>query len=385
MILRNFVNSDRDNNIIDNINGDLRSLGILDYRRNIIVFVEPCDYNNLTTVKGKIIIINECIYEGFGGTNIIHFNIPNSILIRSSVYFGEVFFQEPNNVKTSMISLRSAVCIEKQRLYSDNFSTDQNLINYRPTYVSNDLSKTDQDIIDTITAGFELYVLPPKYYTEKHMVNIEGDFYNIFVDGTCLNIDCSELIDRSTKIHFMDINSYDTLKEDVLNNINNQTNSYTCKKYEETFSLSDSIISGFDNYIGSDTIFIYDSDSKGKSKINIKDGIVPYGKYYPKEYLINNLNSCATMFEQSCKDIEDIYGHIRVHCSPNKIGNKVKIKFKDYNISPIMNINNLSNDPSRNIIHVDNGYNISKNVEETLYVVGKNNSEASYNEMFQSW
>jgi hypothetical protein len=219
----------------------------------------------------------------------------------------------------------------------------------------------DPEVIDQLVNSIETTILPPKYFTEKHMLRVTGDFNPIYCDMMATTCYGYELYDTSTRVEFLDVNVWDTMRLDFLNKLVHME-----ETAQDTFSISGSIFAGFQNFLGEGTTFIYDSDARGMNQggSNIKGGKLPMGKFYHANYLLENIDTARILFEQSCHDLERQYGHLRVLCAPGSVGNKMFIRFKDYNKSPIESLGGETASGGQNTM--DNGYIVDRMVEETI-------------------
>jgi hypothetical protein len=227
------------------------------------------------------------------------------------------------------------------------------------------IENTDPQLFYDIMSNMDSSILPPVYYTEMHEYKVTSDLFTL--GGIVSEIySGDELLDQKTSIQFMDIGLWDTMRyafKGVLQNL--ETNKNTI----ETFNMLDYFYSDFIDFIGDDCYFIYDSDAKGPSNpgVNIVKGSIPYKAFYVPHYIELNVTTALTLFEQTCHDVEKNYGHIRLYCHPSKIGNKLKVRFKDYqgypkNAFPLGGIEDdgLTNSSS------DNGFHVEKQITEVI-------------------
>jgi hypothetical protein len=199
-----------------------------------------------------------------------------------------------------------------------------------------------------------------------HQYKITSDLFTL---GGCVREVYSghELIDNKTFVEYMDINLWDTMKYSFLGMMQKVE---TDKNTSETFGMLNDFYSDFIDFIGVGCYFAYDSDKKGPGNpgTNIIKGSIPYKPFYLPEYIKDNVTSALILFEQTCHDIENKYGPIRLFCYPTKIGNKFKIRFKDYDAShyPIeaAPIGALEQDGLTS--SSDNGFHVEKQIEEVL-------------------
>jgi hypothetical protein len=354
MLIRNF------NSATSLENNKLADCGIIKYKRVIYLFVDPNAYGNNFIKTAKAVIINSSVNKGSKEGNIIHPSVDNSVMIRYSLYFCNVFFEESNNIKLSQFTVKNAYSHEMQTLFDQKQSA-----NFMFGMYSSSLGKLEYDneyLFWEIVGNMDTTVLPPIYYTEMHQYKITGDLFSLCGIGEIYS--GSELIDNKTTIEYKDINSIDTMKYNFLGIMQSVE-----QKNGETLNVLNDFYHDFRDFIGKNCYFVYDSDGNGINNrgVNIVDGKIDYKSFYLPQYIRNNVTSALTLFEQSCRDIEDKYGHIKVLCYPDKIGNKTKIKFKDYNrypeeLKPLGYIDHDGNSLSSS----DSGFHIEKQVDEVL-------------------
>lgn len=359
MILRQFNDFDDD----DEDFVSLKEYGILENRRTIFVFVDRNAYNARLVRNAKLVILNECAYMGDKMGNLVRPFIPHSVLVKAAVYFGNAIFEVPNELKSSYITIQSGFTKEKQSLFG---TPDNRTLVYQPGYYSSSLFETAESIRESIVDSLETATLPPNYYTERHMFRLTGDYNHIHSSEFFSQLSGSQLLDNSTRVTYMDVNLWDTMRTDILGKLSSSDS-----RYNETFSLSQSVINGLSTFVGEGSIFIYDSDARGfgLSGSNIKGGKIPLGKYYHGKYIIDNLDSARTLFEAGCHDLEAQYGHVRVMAAPGSIGNKIKIIFKDYSADnqPIIPLGGFDQDGGKSAI--DNGFMTDRIIEDTIECV----------------
>jgi hypothetical protein len=354
MLIRSF------NSIQELDNNELKDCGILDYKRNICVLVNPNEYKYKMVKRGKAVIINESVSKGSGEGNMTHIKVENSVLIRISAYFCDILFEVPNNIHSSQIAVESAYSKEYQSLFDNNNTAIYLVGNY-----SNELAKielTNTEAYYDIINNMDTAVIPPLYYTEKHQYKHTSNIFSM--GGSTSEIYCGdELIDNRTRIVFTDINYWDSMRLKILGLM------YQAEKnVGNTLDIANSLYYDFTHFIGEEATFIYDSDAKGVNKpgVNIIGGKIPLKPYYTPSYLPENVSTTLSLFEQTCHDIENTYGNIRVQCYPSKIGNKMRIKFKDFetfplDAKPLGNINTEGGSSS-----IDIGYQVENIINEAI-------------------
>jgi hypothetical protein len=341
-------------------NNELSDCGILKYKRSIYLFVDPNIHQNNMTKIAKAVIINSSVNKGSKDGNIIHIAVDNSVMIRFSVYFCNVIFETPNNIELSQFNIESAYSREIQSLF-----TQRHFTTFMVGFYSSELGQLrneNEDLFWTIINNMDTSVLPPLYYTEMHQYKVAGDIFSL--DTLVTEIYSGrELIDNNTSVEYMDISLWDTMKYNFLGVMENIEN-----KKGNTIDVLNDFYHDFINFVGEDCYFIYDSDGKGSNTpgTNIIGKNIPYKPYYIPEYIGRNVNTALNLFEQSCHNIENKYGHIKVQCYPNKIGNKLKINFKDYNQHPkeLPPLGNVT--PDGNNSSSDNGFHVKRVINETL-------------------
>jgi hypothetical protein len=204
-------------------------------------------------------------------------------------------------------------------------------------------------------------VIPPLYYNEMHQFK---KVFDIFCMGGGSEVYSGrELIDNHTKIEMMDINFWDTMRLKFFGSFNNiDVESY------HTLATASLFHSDFSNFIGENCTFIYDSDGKGINEpgINIIGGSIPLKSFYVPSHIPTNVRTTYSLFESTCHDLEQQFGHIKVYCAPNKVGDKLKIKFKDYALPPAEFAPLGGQTPEGQSSSIDSGFYVERNIEEVI-------------------
>jgi hypothetical protein len=339
---------------------ELADCGIIEYRRTIYIFARPEECQQNTVKHAQAVIVNESVSKGNKEGNIMHIAIDNSVFIRTSVYFCDVIFELPGNVKLSQFRITSAYSKELQSLLDQN-----NVACYLIGNFSEALSKleyADENVFNEIITDMETTVLPPTFYNEVQQFKMKHDIYCL--GGGIEIFSGIELIDRKTRISFLNINLWDTMRFKFLGVMDKMS-----QVAGDTLTISSLFHSDFDHFIGENCTFIYDSDGKGINDpgVNIIGKDIPYKSYYAPKYIPENVRTAYLLFEGTCHDIEREHGHIKVHCAPSKIGNTFKIRFKDYEGTPATFVplgNKMPN--GDHLSSVDSGYYIEKNIDEVI-------------------
>jgi hypothetical protein len=344
--------------------------GIIKYRRKIYIFVEPNAYRHNAVKNAKAVIINESVSKGSKEGNIMHIAVDNSVIIRHSVYFCDVQFEIPGNVNYADFRITSAFSKESQSLFDQGKVANYFIGSYSAAL--NKLEYNNRMAFDELVGDMDTTVLPPIYYNEVHQYKQDCDIFCL--GGATVDIfSGKELIDNKTVIEFMDVNLWDTMRYKMFGVMDSVED-----KVSNTLEAARLFHSDFSNFIGEDCTFIYDSDGKGMNEpgINIVGGGIPFKPYYVKSHIPLSVNTAYSLFESTCHDIEREYGHIKIHCAPGKIGDKIKIKFKDFNNTPTRFIPLGGKTIEGDASSVDSGYHIEKNIDDMIEVI-----ETAYNQM----
>jgi hypothetical protein len=352
----------------------LAGCGILKYRRTVYVFVNPAEYNGNAVRRAKAVIVNESVSKGSKEGNIVHIAVNNSVLIRTSVYFCGVLFETAGNIRQSQFKVESAYSKEAQSLF------DQGRVAHYFTGTYSQaigrLQATDEYSFNEIINNMDVSVLPPVFYNEVQQYKSTCDIFSM--GGTWEEIySGSELIDNKTRIEFMDINLWDSMRLNVLGLLGE-----TEERAPETFNAASSFHSDFSNFIAEGCLFMYDSDGKGINEpgINIIGGRIPLKNFYVPGHIPSNVRTAYSLFESTCHDVESRYGHVRILCAPDKIGDKIKIKFKDYNLPPagFVPLGERSADGDSSAI--DSGYHVERNINEAIEALQNDPMRSYYRE-----
>lgn len=369
MIIRDFSNRIGDMGV----DFDRKSLGIIDAKRTIYVFVDKVSYETKTFKTAKAAIINECVYDNkYDFTHFIKRD--NAYIIRKGLYFGNIICAVPGDIQSegSIFSLDSAISSEKN-VQPGN----EDVISYGSNIYSTRMQGLDNKDILCLDVEYEVNSIPPQYYNEYAMFKDLGDWSDLSSDPYACKITTNALIDNSTTFQFMDIDKFDTMRLELQGSIINVES-----KYNKSIVIPTNVGSAFNTYEGKGSIFIYDSDAFGfgKEGVNVRGGYVPQGKYYDKPWVANNLAAALESFRMNCKDIEDEYGHIRVLYNPDDLGNKYKFKFKDYNQSPLIPLGKVANNgivdntKSDNVVSgIDSGYVLDRSMQDNIEMINKAN------------
>jgi hypothetical protein len=350
--------------------GGLSDCGIIYYKRTIIIFAIPEEVTNRTLKAAKAAVINESVSKGTKDGNIVHPSAYDSFLIRTNVYFCHVLFEQPCNVYLAQYRVESAYSKEHHAFLSSG-----NVAHYNIGHYSEQLGELENKnvyLYNEIVANMDVVVIPPIYYTEMHQYRHTSDLFCI---GSALEIyGGKELIDNKTTFQFIDIELWDTIKYSIFNVLDN-----VIDQAPNAFNLSDYLNGTFNNFIGKDAYFIYDSDAKGMNRagLNVVNLGIPFADFYPRKYIPENIKTALTLFENDCRDIEKEYGHIRLYSRPSNIGNKIKIQFKDYNDVP-PGFDPVNNDYAahKRSISVDHGFNVNREISEVINLLS---DEIQYN------
>jgi hypothetical protein len=355
MIIKNFTTTH------ELESNELAECGILKYKRMIYLFVEPNAYQQNISRTARAVIINASVSKGSKEGNIIHIAIDNSVIIRFSVYFCDVIFEESNNIYLSQFTVKSAYSREIQSLFDQRQSTSFMLGMYSSSL--GELEVSNAALFYDIMNNMDTSILPPLYYTEMHEYKATCDIFTMG-GGVSEVYSGRELIDNKTAFKFMDINLWDTMRYAFLGVMSTVEHNSPA-----TLDILNNFYSDLVDFIGEDCYFIYDSDGKGIDNpgTNIVEGNIPYKSFYIPKYIQENVTSALILFEQSCHDIERKYGHIRAQCYPNKIGNKIKIRFKDYDAkypTDMPPLGNVEIDGATSAS--DHGFHVEKQIDEVL-------------------
>jgi hypothetical protein len=342
----------------------LKDCGIIKYKRDICILVNPEEYENNTTRRGKAVIINQSVSKGNKEGNLVHVAVDNSLLVRCSVYFCDVLFEVANNIGLSQFTVENGYSKEYQSLFDSNVTAT-----YLPGNYSNILSRIEDynpELYSDIITNVDTAVIPPIFYNEVQQYKLTQDIF--CMGGTVSEVYSGrDLIDNNTKISFLNINFWDTVRFKVLGIMSSvEENS------SETFNVANLLYHDFSHFVGEGATFIYDSDGKGQGigGMNIVGGDIPLKQYFTKSFIPNNVDSALILFEHTCHDIEKSYGSVKIQCRPSKIGNKIKIRLKDYksfpsDFSPLGLIG-----PDGGSSSVDTSYNIEKEMNELIEMSG---------------
>ena len=337
---------------------DLSEFGIIKHKRTIFLFVDKNAYEARMCKSAKVAILNECVYRGDEFGNLTTFKVPDSTINRTSLYFGTVAYEVPNDIRTAIFAIEVGLNKERQ-----TYHTTDEVCQSETAEVSTLLAQCDSGVANEYLTQVQTTVVPPMFYTELHMYKQTGDWGYFMLDVTETAFEYSKLVDNSTRFEYMDINHFDTMKSEMIGRLQSSDSSNPT----EAFNLSETITSSFAQCMFDDCTFVYDSDARGLNSpgVNVVGGKVTYGKFMPKQWLARNRDNSLTLFEQACHLLEGQYGHVRVHCHHSELGNKVKIKFKDYmTTTPVVPMRKEIDGTM--ISTVDQGYSTNNEIAEQV-------------------
>lgn len=365
------------------------SLGLIGVKRNIYVFTTKSEFDMKTFTHCKMCIENNVVYDSKHNLS-QPLSFDEGRIIRTAVYFGDLYTNEPGNVRSesALFDLDNVTTTEKLVIPGSNLNDET--VSFSPGQWSKRFYQMEEcdyaDFMGISGCGNEIINISPEYYTDFEMNARTGDFIDLMYD-TIYKIPMSRLIDNNTSIIFMDIQKYDTMRLEATKLIPKMEN--TCG---EGFKFSNALKSAFNSFVGNNATFIYDSDANGygQSGFNVRGGNIAFGKFYDKKYLSNNLVGTLNLFERECKDIEEISGHVRILYSPSIIGDKLKITFKDYKTSPITVPSQIENNGivkanlsnTAPLSSIDNGYTVDSMMREIINTDWDNQQENFQREMF---
>jgi len=345
---------------------DYEVTGLIKARRTLFLFVDKESLNAGTVMKAKCAIVNECVYDS--KKSYTHsLVVPGSHFIRNAVYFGDVTANVIGNITHGENIFTLDNCVAKEKQIVPHGDT----ISYDPNYYS--VKMASYNICDIEMSGiansYENLNIPPQFYNEYHMCLMTGDYVDLLTEPFGSKTKLKDLITKECKVVMMDASKYDTMRLSLTNRILDAET--VCK---DSMDLNNIIGNAFDEYCGHGAIFIYDSNVKGSGHdgVGIQEGYVPYGTWYNPEYLGKNLNQALTAFSLNCKDVEAQYGDIRVLFAPGSLGNRYKIRFKEYkpNNQPfpmLGNFDNVNNTRTNFVLNsVDSGYTNDRWITDTI-------------------
>ena len=383
MLIRNFGKIDVSDTTPFN------ALGLKGVKRNIYVFVTKSEYEMKTFTHCKMCIENNVVYDTQHNLS-LGFRVNDSHIIRTAVYFGDMFTYEPGNIRSETATFVIDNVTTTEKLVVPNNGNSGETVSFSPSIWSKRFYQMEEsdyaDFIGISGCGNEIISLSPEYYTDFDMNARTGDFTDLTHDVVS-KIPMKKLIDNNTTIIFMDIQKYDTIRLDAFKRITEMENN--CN---EGFKFSNALKSAFNSFVGTNAVFIYDSDAQGygKSGFNVRGGNIAFGKFYTKQYLSNNLIATLNLFERECKDIEQTAGHVRINYCPSIIGDKLKITFKDHKVSPVTLPAQIENNGivkpnfsnTAPLSSIDNGYSVDSMMKDILSLTYQNEQETFQEEMF---
>lgn len=346
----------------------LKECGIINCRRHILIFRDPESTNQIVN-SDKAAVINHCIYKGDNSAQCIAFgqlanNYKGSLIVRTATYFGNIVYAVPGDIRSAEFVTESATTKESC-IYNGL------IIPFTPDLYHKVMKRMDSDLVADIRNGKDTTNLSPLYYNEMHMWKEYGELvgfaeYGVGDEGPT-RVNLRDLMTPESEIKCLNINYWDCMRLSEARALTDVES-----KIPDSFEIPRYLLPEFSSsYLGLDSVFIYDSDGNGPNSrgIAVKGGYVPNGNVIGQKQLVDNLSTALQLFELNCRDLESNYGHVRVLFSPNNIGSRVRIEYKDYNeeSAPSKPLSKIlpKTGTLRCATTLDSNYVIQKDIEET--------------------
>ena len=344
------------------LDGDdfINEANIKDRYRKVFVFIDKDELNQFKNVKtGKMMLINMSVCYMH---STFYSNYGNYLKFCINMYIFNIDFINGYNDKLNAIcSLESAYSnsatndLDKKRYIPE----ESNMYKFFPDL--NGKSVTKEILLD-----FEYNsnnVIPdPRYYTAEHQFLVEGEeptplnnTYNI------LSYRMEELLEKGYSQYVVyPFNQWATFKEQKLRELKKSDIELSNEYAKNSDLLINSLFSYNSENLIEGLIFSYDSCA-GSVNIHKMEKIRPtisFSKYRFPEQIINAIEIEKKNLENSVKIMEEVHGNLLLFYCPFAHGDKLSVKFRDYNIDNQPKIADSE--------HIDKLYEMNSIINETV-------------------
>lgn len=334
----------------DKLRTDLDKSGIAKCSRKLIFFVDKTEYLAGTCKFAKAIQINLCVETGTISDSMKAFGLTtkNSSLLKNSVYKYDVVFPFGcGDLRSAVLLLKDAYSVEEINEFDNRLAYKNDIGTY-----NKDVAQVDgnAELLESAN-GYNRTEIPlPIYYNNTQQYLNEGENFSIIWLNNSISYDAADLIDQYTVLEVHESKTYDSLLPVLMQELqiksSNKSDINNVNMISDCFVVtSETMLNGYS--------FIYDS----QLGINVKTipGVtsVPYSGFRIKENLAANLSMLKDFVVAEAKLIESKYGNICLYYVPLMSGDKLKIKYLDYN---------ENNQPDFNHTKIDKGFTIEENI-----------------------
>jgi hypothetical protein len=308
---------------------ELEQFGIMKAHRQLMLFIDYDNYKIGNILPGKAILTNIAAQIGMDN-DIIHRlgGSSNSSLIKSSTYYFDMCLSPLglDDIKSAYFTLADAHSSEI--MYDFDTKTiarpDTGIYNKNLSTSSNMTLKCEIFGMNQMTT----FIPNPKYYTERHQRGSETDLFSLIWVDYLVSFDGNDIIDQFTSIDVYDIKTWGSMVPVIKATLDNMGKVSSSPTFASSLfpTVTESIIDAY--------AFAYDSENKDVLVKQIPGRKIPLTDYRIKENMLNDLNWMIDMIKIECKKIEKKHGSIRVHFAPCLHGDKIEVKFRDYNEAP---------------------------------------------------
>ena len=308
---------------------DLKEIGIRKCSRTLIFFVDKTEYELGIVQTGKAVQINLSAEAGkvndfmrsVGSLNI------NSATVKNTVYTYSVYFENGiNDFDGTLLMLEDAYSIDQNTDFDESLNFNSTTGIYDKN-VSTTEGKMENMMKSMMFKASEIPL--PQYYTNDHQIEKEKEFYSIIWSEEKMVFEGHELIDPYTRIEIRDIKSWDTMIPMLQHEI--QMKSARRAESNSINFISDLFLPTTESMLSGIYSFIYDSQLGINVKPLVSGSKIPLGEFRLKENMISQLQHLKDLVLMQAKCIEAEKGNIRLYYVPMAMGDKLDIKFLDYN------------------------------------------------------
>lgn len=337
----------------------INEANIKDRYRKVFVFIDQNELNQFKNVKtGKMMLINMSVNYNTS-TNFSNFG--NYLKFCINMYIFDIDFINGYHDKLNAMCFLDSAFSNTATNDMDRkqyIPEESNMYKYFPS-LSNNATKE-------ILLDFEYHsnnVIPdPRYYTAEQQFLAEGE------EPTPLNNNYNrmsyrmeELLDKGYSQYVIyPFNQWATFKEQKLRELR-QSDIDIANNYAKNGDLLiNSLFSYNSENLIEGLIFSYDTCA-GKVNIHKMDKIQPtisFSKYRFPEQIVDAIEIERKNLENTVKVMEEVHGNILLFYCPFAHGDKLSVKFRDYNIDNQPKITDSD--------HVDKVYEMNSLINETI-------------------
>lgn len=314
---------------------------IIECMRELHLFVNKTHESLYGSSVGKAVLLNQSLSNSNKSLDNSFIKNSNSLIMILNLYVFDVeFYGNSDNYINSYFKLINAFSNSETLDYNNNTN------HYNGQSMYSDYENVNEVLIDSELAN--IIIPKPKWYTNTHANNHNDlDAPLNEYSSNDLTFYGYELVDRHrTYVYRHDLSEWELFIKSYMGDTNLfKDNTYVDGKSLDLFnptSISDDMFAITSNNLIEGVAFAYDTNGKFKNNKN-PDGktsvysipnmqiTAPFAKMQFKEVLNNRVKNMLDQIDLIAGSIESVYGNIDLFYVPRKYGDKIKIKFNDYN------------------------------------------------------